>query len=292
MRMLVTGTSGQVGWELKRSLAPLGELLTPGRAELDFGQPESVAAYVRRERPQVIVNPAAYTAVDKAESEVALAETINGHSVAALAKAAREIDALVLHYSTDYVFDGQQATPYAVDAPTAPVSAYGRSKLMGEQALQASSARHIVLRTAWVYAPRGKNFLLTMLRLPRERDALSVVADQFGSPTSARMIAEATALLLRGLPAGAAPPAARVHLTNSGVCSWHAFASAIVERGAALGLCKPVPVKAITTADYPTPAKRPANSALSLDVLETCYGICMPHWQQALQLCLEELVKS
>lgn len=290
--VLVTGATGQVGWELARSLAPLGTVLTPGRAELDFAKPETIAPFVKQQRPRIVVNPAAYTAVDKAESDSALAHTINADSVAELAHACAEIDALLVHYSTDYVFDGGKTTAYEVDDATNPVSAYGRSKLAGEQAIAASGCRHLILRTSWVYGGRGKNFLLTMLKLARERDSLRVVADQFGAPTSSRLIADTTAQLLACIPEGATPPASLLHLTGAGRSSWHGFASRIVEWGAELGLCKAVPVAAITTADYPTPAARPANSSLSLAVIEQAYGLQMPAWETSLRHCLQDLAAA
>lgn len=289
MRILVTGTSGQVGWELRRSLSSLGEVITPGRAELDLASPQTIAPYLQKVRPQIVVNPAAYTAVDKAESEPLLAAAINGESVAALAAGCVRLDALLFHYSTDYVFDGSKSSAYAVDDLTAPVSVYGRSKLQGEGAILASGCRHVIARTSWVYSPRGKNFMLTMLKLARERDSLKVVGDQFGAPTSSRLIADVTAQVLARIAPGAKPAAALVHLTGAGRTSWHGFASRIVEWGAELGLCKPVPVQAITTADYPTPAKRPVNSSLSLTALEQAYGLQMPHWEHSLRLCLEDL---
>ncbi|MES2682524.1 MAG: dTDP-4-dehydrorhamnose reductase [Pseudomonadota bacterium] len=288
MRILVTGATGQVGWELRRSLASLGEVIAPGRAALDLSQPRTVAAAVRALRPQLIVNPAAYTAVDKAESEPALAQAVNAESVAVLAAVSRELDALLVHYSTDYVFDGSQAAPYRTTDATNPVSAYGRSKLAGEQAIAASGCRHLMLRTSWVYGARGKNFLLTMLKLARERDGLRVVADQFGAPTSSRLIADTTAQLLARIAPGTTPAEPLLHLTGTGRTSWHGFASRIVEWGAELGLCKLVPVAAIGTADYPTPAARPANSSLDVSLLERTYGLQLPPWETSLRLCLED----
>ena len=289
MRILVTGTSGQVGWELRRSLSSLGEVITPSRAELDLGRPETIAPYLQNVQPQIIVNPAAYTAVDKAESEPLLAAIINGESVAALAAGCARLDALLLHYSTDYVFDGSKTSAYEVDDAPQPVSMYGRSKLQGEDAIRASGCRHVIARTSWVYGPRGKNFLLTMLKLARERDSLRVVADQFGAPTSSRLIADVTAQLIARIAPGAVPQAALVHLSGAGRTSWHGFASRIVEWGAELGLCKAVPVMPITTADYPTPAQRPVNSSLSLTAIEQAYGMQMPQWEHTLRLCLEDL---
>lgn len=292
MRILVTGSTGQVGWELRRSLASLGEVFAPGRAELDLARPETIAPYLQNLRPQIVVNPAAYTAVDKAESEVALATTVNAESVAVLAQHCAAQDALLLHYSTDYVFDGLKPSAYEVGDATNPVSAYGRSKLQGEEAIRASGCRHMIARTSWVYGARGKNFMLTMLKLARERDGLRVVGDQFGAPTASRLIADTSAQLLARIPLGARPPAALVHLTGAGRTSWHGFASRIVEWGAELGLCKAVPVAAITTADYPTPAARPANSSLGLAAIEQGYGVQMPHWEHSLRLTLEDLAAT
>ena len=196
---------------------------------------------------------------------------------------------MLVHYSTDYVFDGTKPGSYVETDTTNPASVYGRSKLEGELTIQTSGCRHLIFRTSWVFGPRGGNFLLTMLRLARERDGLKVVADQFGAPTTARLIADTTAQLLVRIPGRAAPPASLLHLTGAGRTSWHGFASRIVEWGAELGLCKAVPVAAIGTADYPTPAARPANSSLSLAILEQAYGLKMPDWQHTLRLTLEDL---
>ncbi len=287
--ILVTGATGQVGWELARSLASLGTVLTPDRQTLDLARPETIAPFLSKARPQIIVNPAAYTAVDKAESEPVLAHTVNADSVAELATACAASGALLVHYSTDYVFDGSKASAYEISDATNPVSSYGRSKLAGEAAIAVSGCRHLILRTSWVYGARGKNFLLTMLKLASERDRLRVVADQFGAPTSSRLIADVTAQLLARIPADTTPPASLLHLAGAGRTSWHGFASAIVAQGAALGLCKAVPVDPITTADYPTPAARPANSSLSLSALQQAYGLQLPDWQISLQHCLQDL---
>lgn len=287
--ILLTGTTGQVGWELARSLAPLGTVLTPGRAALDLAKPETIAPFLKQQRPRLVVNPAAYTAVDKAETERALAHTINAESVAELARACADIDALLIHYSTDYVFDGSKPSPYEVDDVPNPVSVYGRSKLAGEAIITASGCRHLILRTSWVYGARGKNFLLTMLKLANERDGLRVVGDQLGAPTWSRLIADTTAQLITRIPDSATPAVSLLHLTGAGRTSWHGFASAVVEIGAQLGLCKAVPVEAITTADYPTPAARPANSSLSLTAIEQAYGLHMPAWGISLKHCLQDL---
>lgn len=290
--LVVTGATGQVGWELARSLASLGSVLTPDRHALDLARPETIAPYFQQHRPSVVINPAAYTAVDKAESEPALAHTVNAESVGELARVCADLDALLVHYSTDYVFDGSQTAAYEVADATRPVSAYGRSKLAGEAAIAASGCRHLILRTSWVYGGRGKNFMLTMLKLASEREGLKVVGDQFGAPSWSRLIADATAQLIARIPKGAVPPVSLLHLTGAGRTSWHGFASRIVEWGADLGLCKAIPVQAITTAEYPTPAARPANSSLSLHAIEQAYGLQLPHWETSLKQCLQDLAAA
>ena len=293
LRIFLTGATGQVGWELKRTLMPLGLVIAPERSACDLARVEALAALADEAKPHLIVNAAAYTAVDKAEEENDLAMTVNAHAPGALAAVAKRHGALFVHYSTDYVFDGSKAGEYVeTDAP-APRSSYGRSKLAGEAAAQASGADYLIFRTSWVYAARGKNFLKTMLRLAGEREELRVVADQFGAPTWARLIAQSTALAVQqdlarrqsgGFESGV------FNLTAAGATSWHGFASAIVAaaraRGAQLKCAKVTP---ITTADYPLPAARPANSRLSGAKLAQRYGLEMPAWETAMQLCLDEL---
>lgn len=287
MRILVTGKDGQVGWELRRTLAVLGDVIAVDRTQLDLSNPEQAASVVRTIKPQVIVNAAAYTAVDKAESEEPVARAINALTPAAMALEAKKLGALFVHYSTDYVFDGKATQPYRETDAVAPVSAYGRTKEEGERLIRESGAHHLILRTAWVYGVRGKNFLLTMLRLARERDRLRVVGDQIGSPTWSRLIAEASAALVQ--KTAGSPVAETLNLTSQGQTSWHGFASAIVARGAELGLCPNVPVDAIGTADYPTPAHRPAYSVLSGEKLDERFGIALPDWQETMELCLGDL---
>ena len=287
MRILVTGKDGQVGWELRRTLAVFGDVVAVDRTQLDLSNPEQAASVVRTLKPQLIVNAAAYTAVDKAESEEPLARTINALTPAAMAQEAAKLGALFVHYSTDYVFDGKATQPYRESDAVAPVSAYGRTKEEGERLIRESGAQHLILRTAWVYGVRGKNFLLTMLRLARERDRLRVVGDQIGSPTWSRLIAEATAALVQ--KATSSDVAETLNLTSQGQTSWHGFASAIVTRGAELGLCPDIPVDAIGTADYPTPAHRPAYSVLSGEKLNSKFGIALPDWKAAVELCLGDL---
>ena len=292
MKILLLGGNGQVGRELRRSLPALGDVIVATRdgeganAVADFDQPQSLATLIETIAPDVVVNAVAYTAVDKAETDVDAAFRVNAEAPAALAGACKTIDALLLHYSTDYVFDGQATRPYLEDDVTAPLGVYGASKLAGEQAIRDSGVRHAILRTAWVYAAHGRNFLLTMLRLAAERDELRVVADQYGAPTPAAWIAEATSALLRH---GVAE-SGTWHLTARGETNWHGFATAIMEKAHALGLLQRKPsVLAITTADYPTPAHRPAYSVLDTMRLQREFGIVPPDWRDGLEQTLREL---
>lgn len=298
MRILLLGANGQVGAELRRSLAPLGEVVAAtrdgmldggARCELaDFDAPASLPTLVDRIAPEVVANAAAYTAVDRAESEPEAAFRANAQAPAALAEACAARGALLVHYSTDYVFDGAADRPYREDDPTAPLGVYGRSKLAGEQAIRASGARHLILRTAWVYAARGRNFLLTMLRLASERDVLRVVSDQIGSPTPAALIADVTAHLLR---AGAGR-SGTWHLTASGHTSWHGFAEAIFAEALRTGLLPRAPqVLPIGTDEYPTPARRPAWSVLDNSALQRDFGLPLPHWRDALPGVLASLAR-
>ena len=297
MRILVTGIAGQVGRDLLAELAPAGDVVGLDRAAMDLASPQSIRDAVRRVSPGIIVNPAAYTAVDRAESEPELAMRVNGEAASVLAQEARRLGAWLVHYSTDYVFDGTKPTPYREDDPTGPVSVYGRTKLAGEQAIAASGCRHLILRTSWVYSLHGRNFLLTMQRLAGERDELRVVADQVGAPTTSLAIAQATARLLARLRAPAEGLDGIYHMTCGGATSWCGFAQAIVERlphiAQALGL--PVPqrrpsVTAIRTEDYPTPARRPANSVLDNGKLQRTFGIRLPDWEQAFDALLDSAV--
>ena len=281
-RVLLLGRSGQVGWELERLLAPEVALTAPGRDDADLEKLDALRECVRQARPQVIVNAAAYTAVDAAEKDEARARVINAEAPGLLAQEAARLDALLIHYSTDYVFDGTALRPYTEADPVGPLSAYGRTKLAGEEAIRASGCRHLILRTSWVYAPRGKNFVLTMLRLARERGELRVVADQSGSPTSARALAQATVALLHRCEG-------TFHATCQGVTTWHGFAERIVAAGSRLGLCPAVPVRGITTAEYPTPARRPAWSVLDSGRLQREAGVSLPDWTVALDECLAEV---
>jgi dTDP-4-dehydrorhamnose reductase len=282
-RILLTGIGGQVGWELARSLQPLGEVVALDRAGFDLADPDRMRAVLRDLKPAWIVNPAAHTAVDKAESEVALATAINATAPGILAEEAKRLDALLVHYSTDYVFDGGKPTPYVETDPTCPTNIYGQTKLAGEEAIRASGCRHLILRTSWVYGMRGANFLRTMLRLAQERDELRVVADQIGAPTWSRMIAETTALML----GRHRDQTGTYHFVAGGETSWHGFAEAIVARGHALGLMAKTPVvHRITSAEFPTPARRPANSRLDCGRLREDFGLSQPDWRTQLELCL------
>lgn len=265
-------------------LESTAELIAPGREDADLRRGDALRERIRLWRPQVIINAAAYTAVDAAEKEEELAHAINAEAPAAIAQEAAALGARLVHYSTDYVFDGHARVPYREDDPVAPLSAYGRTKLAGERAIRASGCRHLVLRTSWVYAPRGKNFVLTMLRLAREKPELRVVADQSGSPTSARSLARATAELLANDRVQGT-----FHATGAGVTTWHGFAERIVAAGARLGLCPVVPVRPIATADFPTPARRPAWSVLDNGRLFQESGVRLPPWEAALDECLQEL---
>ncbi|TBV76779.1 dTDP-4-dehydrorhamnose reductase [Pseudoxanthomonas winnipegensis] len=296
MTLLLLGANGQVGRELRRALAPLGEVVCTTRSGTledgaacevaDFDRPESLPALLDRLAPTVVVNAAAYTAVDKAEEDRDAAFRANAESPGALARwcAARGVP--LVHYSTDYVFDGQGTAPYAVDAPTAPLGVYGASKLAGEEAVRAAGGQHLIFRTAWVYASHGKNFLLTMLRVGAQRDELRVVADQIGTPTSAALIADVTAQVLRQ----GAKASGTWHLTAAGQTSWHGFAEAIFARAVAAGLLPRAPqVVAIPTSEYPTPARRPAYSCLDTTTLQRDFGIDLPAWETALDSVVAEL---
>jgi dTDP-4-dehydrorhamnose reductase len=285
-RILLTGINGQVGRELLRTLQPLGEIVPCDRGQLDLNVPDRIRAVVREVKPAVIVNPAAYTAVDQAESEADLALAINGTAPGILAEEAQRLDALLVHYSTDYVFDGAKGAPYAEDDATAPLGSYGRSKLAGEAAIRAVACRHLILRTCWVYGRHGRNFLRTMLRLAQERDELRVVDDQRGAPTWSRMIAEATALVL----ARHAGQQGTYHLAAAGAATWHGFAAAIVAEASRRGLLdKTPPVHRIASADFPTPARRPANSRLDCSRLAEDFNLRLPAWEAQLQLCLDDV---
>jgi len=280
--ILLTGASGQLGFELARTLAPHGSVVARDRARLDLGDPAAIAAQVRALRPQLIVNAAAYTAVDRAESERAQAEAINATAPGILAQEARRVGATLIHFSTDYVFDGAASTPYDEQAPTRPLGVYGQTKLAGERAIAAAGATCLIFRTSWIYGLRGGNFLLTMRRLAAERDELRVVADQFGTPNWSRALAEAIATLVgRGLPS-LAERAGVYHLSATGCTTWYEFARAII------GDVPRPRVVPISTADYPTAAQRPAYSVLSTAKFERSFGFALPAWRESLARCLAQ----
>ena len=287
-RILLTGADGQLGHELQQTLMPLGEVIALTRQKLDLSQGEQIRQLVQQVRPSMIVNSAAYTAVDKAESEVELAQAVNGTAPKIMAEEAEKIGALLLQVSTDYVFDGQKNTPYLETDPTHPLSSYGKSKLAGEIGIQQVTDNYLILRTAWVYGVYGKgNFVKTMLRLGQDREELRVVADQVGSPSWAKDIAEAIAQLLQSETTGI------YHFTNSGVVSWYDFAIAIFEEARALGFpLKVQRVIPITTADYPTPAVRPAYSVLSGKKITETLGDYPPYWRDSLRKMLKQLQAS
>ena len=299
MTVLVLGGNGQVGQELLRALAPLGPVVATTRSgrlpdgspceTADFGQPGSLPALLDRVQPSVVVNAAAYTAVDRAEQDIEAAFAANAQAPGVIARWCQAQGVPFVHYSTDYVFDGEGSAPYREDEPTAPLGVYGTSKRDGEDAVRAASGRHLIFRTAWVYAEHGANFLRTMLRLGAERDHLRVVADQIGTPTPAALIADVTALALQH-------PAALSgtwHLTASGQTSWHGFAEAIFAEALATGVLHRVPVvEAIPGAEYPTPARRPAWSVLDNSALQQALGIVLPPWQDGLKQVMAAIARG
>ncbi|HYG31488.1 MAG TPA: dTDP-4-dehydrorhamnose reductase [Methylophilaceae bacterium] len=292
--IFLTGVNGQVGHELQQTLAPLGSVVSLTRSQLDLADSDAIRRVIREIKPAVIVNPAAYTAVDKAESEPELAFAINAAAPAVMAEEAAHLNALFIHYSTDYVFDGSKTMPYGEQDATNPLGVYGQSKLAGEEAIRAVGANHLILRTSWVYGATGRNFLRTIIRLAQERDELEVVADQLGGPTSSRAVANATAVMLENWQQ---EKSGTYHLTCAGETSWHGFAQAILrfyEAHRAARGWPPLKVQAdalhaITTAEYPTPAARPAYSVLNNAKVLMSFGISMPLWSEALSSVIREL---
>lgn len=281
MRILLTGANGQLGHELQRWLAPLGSLVACTRADCDLERPDQLREVIRRVAPAIIVNPAAYTAVDRAESEPARAAAVNRDAVVVLAEEAKRIGATIIHYSTDYVFDGSKVGWYGEDDAPAPLGVYGRTKWEGEAALRASGVPHLILRTSWVVGTHGANFARTMLRLATTNETLRVVADQIGAPTSTPLISEVTAALVRRLAAEGADrfPFGTYHLAAAGETSWHDYARFVF---AEAGL-DPARVHPITTAEYPTPARRPANSRLDTTRLRSTFGVALPAWSEGVR---------
>jgi dTDP-4-dehydrorhamnose reductase len=285
VRILLFGGSGQVGWELRRCLAPLGAVHSPARQAVPLEDAAAINRLLDTLRPDAIVNAAAYTAVDAAEAEPSAVHAINAAAPGIMAQAAARHGSLLIHYSSDYVFDGRSDRPYEEADETAPLGVYGRSKLAGEEAILAAGGPHLIVRTSWVYGLRGSNFLKTVIRLGAERPELRVVGDQIGAPTWSRLVAEATAQLLIATRGRHADLAHTYHLCCAGETSWHGFAEAILAHW--YGAAAP-PVRAITTAAYGAAAPRPLNSRLSCDRLETDFGIRLPHWETALDLVREE----
>ncbi len=293
-KILLTGKNGQVGWELQRYLSSLGHIIAPDSQEMNLADPDAIRQTIRKNQPDIIVNPAAYTAVDKAESDSEMAMAVNGIAPGILAEEALRAGAILVHYSTDYVFDGTKPAPYSEEDMPNPQSVYGRTKLAGEQTIRATGCKHLILRTSWVYGVHGGNFVKTVLRLAKERNELRIVADQFGAPTWARDLAQATASALgswqdrnwddslSGL----------YHLTAGGRTNWHHYAEEIVHlaRGYDADLAaKQLDIRPLTTNEYPVPAKRPANSILANDKIAQAFGIQLPAWQDSLAVCMQEL---
>ncbi len=284
-RILIFGSSGQVGTELQRSFSGLGETVICARTEVDLTAEEQIRATIQRVAPDVILNAAAYTAVDKAESERDLAMAINGRAPGVMAEEALRRNALLVHYSTDYVFDGSKSGAWAEEDPTNPLNLYGASKLAGEEAIRGAGGRTLIFRTSWVYGPHGHNFLFTMLRLGRQRDELKIVDDQRGAPTTSIAIADATRAVVDAVLSGKAGEqewAGVYHMTCSGAVSWCGFAQAIFARAQALLDGRAPRVLPIASSEYPTPARRPHNSVLSCEKLRTRFGVQLPAWEQAL----------
>ena len=292
LKILLLGKNGQVGWELQRSLAPLGHLTALDRHSTDYcgnlADLDGIADTVRRLQPDIIVNAAAHTAVDRAESEPALAHTLNALAPGVLATEAARLGAWLVHYSTDYVFGGTGSQPWQESDATGPLSVYGQTKLEGEQRIQAACGKHLIFRTSWVYAARGGNFAKTMLRLAKERDALTVINDQFGAPTGAELLADVTALALRS----ATPALAGVyHLAAAGETTWHGYAQYVLAQAQQAGIvlkAGPESVTAVSTSAFPTPAQRPLNSRLDTHKLQAAFGLTLPDWQVGVARMLNE----
>jgi dTDP-4-dehydrorhamnose reductase len=296
MKLLLLGKGGQVGWELQRSLAPLGELVAldfdSTDFHADFSHPGQLAETVLKVRPDVIVNAAAHTAVDKAESEPDFARKLNATSPGVVAEAAQQIGALMVHYSTDYVFDGSGTRPWKEEDATGPLSVYGRTKLEGEQLVAQHCARHLIFRTSWVYAARGGNFAKTMLRLAKERDRLTVIDDQFGAPTGAELLADVTTHAIRDTLRDPAK-VGLYHLVADGETSWHGYARFVLEQAQMAGIelkASLNAVDAVPTSAFTTPATRPHNSRLNTDKIQATFGLTLPHWQAGVARMLSEIL--
>ncbi len=291
--ILLFGKNGQIGWELQRSLAPLGRIISVGRGECDLTMPDQVQAVVRHYQPEIIVNAAAYTAVDKAETDIDAARTVNAIVPGVLATEAKKLSAWLVHYSTDYVFDGSKQGSYVEDDATQPLSIYGTTKLEGEQAIKQSDCHYFIFRTSWVFAARGNNFAKTILRLAKDRDTLKIIADQHGAPTSAELIADITSICLRDvLQPGGETKQGLYHLAAAGETTWHGFASFVLEQAEKSGKaikCKAANVAEIPTSDYPLPAQRPSNSRLNTLKLQQTFNLNLPEWHYHAERMLTEI---
>jgi dTDP-4-dehydrorhamnose reductase len=295
MRILLTGKNGQVGFELQRALAPLGEISAVDQPDCDLTDPQAIRSLAQAIHPDIIVHPAAYTAVDRAESEPDLAMAINGTAPRVLGEEAAKIGALMVHYCTDYVYDGCKPSFYREDDTPNPQSVYGKSKLEGTEALRQSTDNHLIFRTCWVFGAHGANFVKTMLRLAGERESLKVVADQFGAPTSAALIADVTAQVIGQYQRSERGhfPFGLYHLAAGGVTTWCDFAKTVIEAAHRAGKAlkvRPEDISPITTAEYPLPASRPANSRLATDKLRETFGLCLPSWQEGLNHILQQIL--
>lgn len=288
-KILVTGKNGQVGWELQHTLAPLGQIIALNAEDMDLCDVDAIRNKVREVAPDIIVNPAAHTAVDKAETEPDLAMAINGTAVGVLAEEAKKLNALLIHYSTDYVFDGTKTSPYVESDKPNPQSVYGKTKLAGEQTIQAIGGKHVILRTSWVYGVHGGNFVKTILRLAKERSELRIVADQYGAPTWAKLLAESTAQIIGRY---SEDKSGLYHLTPNGRTNWHQFAEEIVRLARQYDDAlkdKSLTIQPIATHEYPVPAKRPVNSSLSTEKVCRTFGIELPRWEEGLAECIRQL---
>ena len=293
MKIFLTGKNGQVGFELAKKLNTLGEVIATDREELDLANPDAIRAFIDQTKPDIIINPAAYTAVDKAESEPVLAYQINVTAPEVLASMATELDIPLIHFSTDYVFDGLKQEAYVEIDPTNPQSVYGKTKCEGEEKVRRHS-KHIILRTSWVFGSHGNNFLKTILRLIMEKESLNIVSDQWGSPASASMLADVTFKIVDMIFKGKDFSGyGSYHVTNEGKTNWHRYASLIAEEAMQIGLkvkCEPNEIHAIPTSEYPTAAKRPLNSRLNTDKIKKTFMLELPHWESEVKRVLKEII--